>query len=315
MNRISRILSDPQKYLSPAHILNNVIGGRLFLIWRKLSPYIKSDRFFLVVYYRLALGKSLNLDNPIKFTEKIQWLKLHNRDPSYSKMVDKYQVRKIVSARIGESYLIPFLGIYNSFDEIDFHLLPEKFVLKTTHDSGNVIVCSDRNALDLHSSKAKLTKALRFNYFYYSREYPYKNAIPRIIAETFIETDTPELGLLDYKFFCFHGAPKFVLIVSNRGKETRNNFFDLDFNPLEVKVGFVASTLGIEKPENFSKMIDVAKELSKGLVHVRIDLYNVAGKIYFGEYTFHHNGGLTKFEDENEDIRLGEFINLNCLKK
>lgn len=311
MSRISRILSNPKKFLSPSHLLNNVIGGRLFLHWRKLSPFITSDRLYLKVYYRLAMGKPLNLDNPQTFTEKIQWLKLHNTAPLYSKMVDKYQVRQIVAAKIGESYLIPLLGVYNSFEEIKLEELPEKFVLKTTHDSGNVVVCTDKKALDWVSAKTKLTKALKVNYFYYSREYPYKNAIPRIVAESFIETDTPQLGLLDYKFFCFHGEPKFVLVVSSRGQETRNNFFDLDFKPFEVKGGFIPSDYEIQKPDNFQEMIKIAQELSKGLIHVRIDLYNIAGKIYFGEYTFHHNGGLTKFEDENEDVRWGNLIQIN----
>lgn len=310
MSRLKRILSNPSKFLHPNHILNSVIAGRLFLHWRKLSPIIKSDKFYLKVYYRLAMGRSLNLDNPKTFTEKIQWLKLHNTDPLYSKMVDKYQVRQIVAAKIGESYLIPLLGVYNSFEEIKLEELPEKFVLKTTHDSGSVVVCTDKKALDWLSAKTKLTKALKVNYFYYSREYPYKNAIPRIVAESFIESDTPQLGLLDYKFFCFHGEPKFVLVVSSRGQETRNNFFDMNFKPFQVKGGFIPSDYEIQKPDNFEQMIEIAKELSKGLIHVRIDLYNVAGKIYFGEYTFHHNGGLTQFEEVKEDLRWGDFINL-----
>ena len=313
MSRISSILSNPKKFLSPSHLLNNVIGGRLFLQWRKLSPFISSDRLYLKVYYRLAMGKPLNLDKPKTFTEKIQWLKLHNTDTLYSKMVDKYQVREIVAAKIGERYLIPLLGVYNSFDEIDFNLLPEKFVLKTTHDSGNVVVCSDKKDINLNSAKIKLTKALKVNYFYCSRDYPYKNAIPRIVAESFIETDTPQLGLLDFKFFCFYGEPKCVLVVSGRGDDTRNNFFNLEFKPFEVKGGFLPSNYEIQKPDNFEEMIKIAQELSKGLIHVRIDLYNILGKIYFGEYTFHHNGGLTKFEDENEDVRWGDMLQINYL--
>lgn len=310
MSTIERVLLEPSKYLHPYYILNNVIGGRLFLPWRRLSPYISSDRLFLKVYYRLAMGKPLNLENPKTFTEKIQWLKLHNTNPLFSKMVDKYQVRDVVKSLIGGEYLIPMLGVYDTFDNIDFDQLPDKFVLKTTHDSGNVFVCEDKNSFDYGGAKIKLTTALSKNYFFSSREYPYKNAIPRIIAETFIETDTPNLGMVDYKFFCFDGIPKFVLVVSGRGNSTSNNFYDLEFNPFEVKGGFGASNHQITKPDNFDSMIEIAKKLSEGLIHVRIDLYNIAGKIYFGEFTFHHNGGLTKFEDLNEDVRWGNFINL-----
>ena len=256
------------------------------------------------------MGKPLNLENPKTFTEKIQWLKLHNTNPLFSKMVDKYQVRDVVKSLIGGEYLIPMLGVYDTFDNIDFDQLPDKFVLKTTHDSGNVFVCEDKNSFDYGGAKIKLTTALSKNYFFSSREYPYKNAIPRIIAETFIETDTPNLGMVDYKFFCFDGIPKFVLVVSGRGNSTSNNFYDLEFNPFEVKGGFGASNHQITKPDNFDSMIEIAKKLSEGLIHVRIDLYNIAGKIYFGEFTFHHNGGLTKFEDLNEDVRWGNFINL-----
>lgn len=311
MNSFLRVLSNPSKYLHPNHIINKVIAGRLFLFWRKLSPFIKSDQMYLKVYYRLAMGKRLNLDNPKTFTEKIQWLKMHNTNPVYSKMVDKYQVREIVASKIGESYLIPLLGVYNSFEEIEFEELPEKFVLKTTHDSGNVVVCTNRKELDLNSARIKLTKALGVNYFYISREYPYKNVPPRIIAETYIVTDTPQLGMVDYKFFCFNGKPEFVLVVSGRGNEVRNNFYDLDFKPFEVKGGFISSDFEITKPKNFDKMIEKAKTLSKDLIHVRIDLYNIEGKIYFGEYTFHHNGGVSQFEEIKEDLRWGKLINLD----
>jgi len=311
MKRISRILSNPRKYFGFSYIVNKVIGGRLFLIWRKLSPFIPSDYLFLKVYYRLAIGRNLDLKNPNTFTEKIQWLKLHNTDLLYSKMVDKYQVREIVASKIGEEYLIPLLGVFNSFDEIDINQLPNQFVLKTTHDSGTVCVCNNKVVFNLNAYRQKFTSALSRNYFYYSREYPYKNAIPRIVAEEFLITDTPELGLVDYKFFCFNGEPKFLMVVSDRGSDTRNDFFDLEFNPMEVKSGFSPkSGFEILKPKNFEKMVQIAKILAKFLVFIRIDLYNIDGKIYFGEFTFHHNGGLTEFETKEEDLKWGELISL-----
>lgn len=310
MTRFSRILSDPQKYLSPSHIINNVVFGRLFLLWRRLSPFIPSDRLFLKVYYRLAMGKRLNLNNPQTFTEKIQWLKLHNTDPLYSKMVDKHQVRSIVADKIGNKYLIPLVGVYSSFDEIDVSSLPNKFVIKTTHDSGNVLVCTEKANFDFAEAKRRMEKALKSNYFYKSREYPYKNAVPRIIIEDFIESDTPELGLIDYKFFCFNGEPRILLVVSSRTGICRNDFFDMNFNPIDVHLGFERSETPIKRPTNFEEMISVAKLLSKGLVHVRIDLYNIKDKIYFGEYTFHHNGGLSVFKNKTDDIKWGDYIQI-----
>jgi len=312
MSRIKRILSEPLTYLNPTYIINNVIAGRLFLLWRQLSPFIKSDSLYLKVYYRLAIGRKLDLNNPKTFTEKIQWLKLHNTDLLFSKMVDKYQVREIIASKIGEEYLVPLLGVYNSFDEIELEKLPNQFVLKTTHDSGTVCLCNDKSKFNLENYRTKFTTALSRNYFYLSREYPYKNAIPRIVAEEFLITDTPELGLVDYKFFCFNGEPKFVMVVSDSRLETRNDFFDLEFNPMEVESGFSPkSEFEILIPQNFDKMVQIAKLLAQSLTFIRIDLYNINGKIYFGEYTFHHNGGVTQFDSYGEDLRWGKLIKLN----
>ncbi len=314
MNRLKRILSEPYIYLNPKYIVNNVISGRLFLLWRQLSPYIKSDELYLKVYYRLAIGRKLNLNNPKTFTEKIQWLKLHNRDPLYSKMVDKYSVRDIVSAKLGDEFLVPLLGVFDSFDDIEFNKLPASFVLKTTHDSGTVCVCTDKKAFKPENFRAIFTAALKRNYFYLSREYPYKYAVPRIIAEEYLVTDTPELGLVDYKFFCFDGEPKFVMVVGSWANETFNNFFDLNFNPIEFNSGFARKAdIDMTKPKNFGKMVEIARKLAGSLVFIRVDMYNIAGKIFFGEYTFHHNGGLSKFSTLQEDIYLGKLIRLNKL--
>ena len=153
MRRLNRILSDPRKYLSINHIVNNVIGGRLFLLWMRFSRWIPSDKFYLKVYYKLAMHEKLNLHNPITYTQKIQWLKLHNTNPVYSQMVDKFQVKTIIAKELGEDYLIPMLGVWDSFDDIDFQNLPEQFVLKTSHDSGNVVVCKDKSTFDFVKSR------------------------------------------------------------------------------------------------------------------------------------------------------------------
>lgn len=319
MSRISRILSEPKKYLSINYILNNVIGGRLFKYWRKLSPFIKSDRLFLKVYYRLAMGESLDLENPKSFTQKLQWLKLHNTNPLYSKMVDKYQVREIIKKKIGKKYLIPLLGVWDRIEDIDFKCLPDQFVLKTTHDSGNIIVCKDKSTFDKQKAALQLSKALKYNYFYKSREFPYKNAIPRIIAEKYM-FDESQAELIDYKFFCFHGQPKILLVVTNRGDNKRFSFFDMNFSPLPIETGVESAEIEINRPDNFNKMVEIAKQLSKDIIHVRIDLYNIEGKILFGEYTFHHGGGVDRFSSDKWNIKVGEMIylpdnNINSFKE
>lgn len=306
---IRKIIKSPQKYLSPLYILNILAFGRLFIIWRQMSRFITSDKLFLKVYYRLGMQERLNLKNPQSFTQKIQWLKLHNTNPFYSILVDKYEVRKVVAEKIGSGYLIPLLGVWSTYDDINFDNLPEQFVLKTTHDSGSVIVCTAKSLFDKSATRNKLNKALKRNYFYCSREFPYKNAVPRIIAEEFMY-DEHQKDLTDYKFFCFNGEPKILLLVTHIGSEKCNNYFDMDFNPLPFSTGFDRSKSEILQPSNLEEMVAVAKKLSSNLIHVRIDLYNINGKVYFGEYTFHHGGGLTKFIPSEWNKKLGDMIEL-----
>lgn len=314
MSRLQRILKSPGKYLSPKHIINNVISGRLFLIWRTLSVIIPSDRLFLKIYYRLAMHEKLDLKNPETFTQKIQWLKLHNTDPIYSQMVDKFEVRKIITKKLGEAFLIPLLGVWTNFDEIDFSTLPDQFVLKTTHDSGNVVICKNKSLLDVSNAKRKLSKALKRNYFYKSREYPYKNAIPRIIAEKYMVGDS-QSELVDYKFFCFNGEPKILLVVTDRSTGKSFNYFDIEFNPLPFSTGFDGMDITFLKPDNYLEMIEIARHLSKNIIHVRIDLYNIDGRIFFGEYTFHHGGGVDRFNLPEWNKQMGDLIILPSLSR
>jgi len=312
MGRLQRIINNPRKYLSINHIINNVIGGRLFILWMKISPLIKSDKFYIRVFYRLGMGKKLNIENPVTFTEKLQWLKLHNINPLYSRMVDKFRAREIVSGIIGEKYLVPLLGVWDKFEDINFKALPDEFVLKTTHDSGTVLICRDKTVFDFSYARQVLNKALKKNYFYKSREYPYKNAIPRIIAEKLLKPQN-QYGLNDYKFFCFNGKPEFLLVVTNEGNMKFNSWFDINFNPLPFNTGFPAPSNPPQKPENFTEMITIAEELSVNLLHIRIDLYNIDGKIYFGEFTFHHAGGLIKLDPPIWDKKLGELLSLTLI--
>lgn len=205
---------------------------------------------------------------------------------------------------------MPQLGVWNKFEEIDFELLPEKFVLKTTHDSGNVFVCTDKSKIDVGALSDKFNKALRTNYFYKGREYPYKGVVPRIIAEKYL-TDNKHEKLTDYKFFCFHGEPRMLQITQEIDSSIDVAYFDMQFNPLP----FTTKKTKIkhyryQKPECLEEMVAVVSKLSKGIIHVRVDLYCVSKKVYFGEFTFFNASGIINFYPENWDYKLGSLIEL-----
>jgi hypothetical protein len=256
------------------------------------------------------MRERLDFRNPITFNQKLQVLKLINHDPKYTLMVDKYEAREIVKKEIGESYLIPILGVWDTFNEIDFDKLPNQFVLKPTHNSGTVVICKDKSGFDLKAAKRKLNKALSINYYYAGREYPYKNVKPRIICEKYmIDPDGEELN--DYKFLCFNGEPKILFVASNRSIDVRFDFYDIELNRLPFTTGQHSfSKESITKIESFNEMVNIAKKLSKGFIHIRIDLYNIQGRIYFGEFTFHHNGGVVPFHPKDWDKKLGDLIRL-----
>lgn len=271
-----------------------------------------SDEDFLKKKYKIIFKKDLDLENPKSFTEKLQWLKLYNRKPEYTKMVCKYEAKKYVADLIGEEYIIPTLGVWDKFDDIDFDALPQQFVLKCTHDSGGLVVCKDKSKLDKAKAKAKIERCLKRNFFYYGREYHYKNVIPRIIAEQYME-DSETKELRDYKFFSFDGEVKAVFIATERGnsaKETKFDFFDADFNHLPFTNGHPNADVTPAKPKNFELMKELAGKLSVGIPQVRVDFYEVDGKVYFGELTFAHWSGLMPFEPEEWDYTFGSWITL-----
>lgn len=269
-----------------------------------------SDKRFLEWQYRRKMGRHLNLNNPKTYNEKLQWLKLNDRNPLYTKLVDKYSVREYVSKKLGEKYLIPLYGVWDSVEQIEWNRLPDQFVLKTTHDSGGVVICNDKSTFDYRSAQKKLKRHLSQNYYYPGREWPYKDVKPRIIAEKYM-VDQSGNELKDYKFFCFNGEPKLMFIASNRSIEPKFDFFDLNFNRLPIKQKYKNSkTKKIEKPDNFQEMIEVSAVLSKDLPHVRVDFYNINGQIYFGEMTFYHFSGFEKFNPEKYDEILGDWITL-----
>ena len=274
-----------------------------------------------VVYIRLAyfrrFKKFPDLKNPKTFNEKLQWLKLYNRKPEYTKMVDKYEAKKYVADIIGEEYIIPTLGVWDSFDEIDFDALPDKFVLKCTHDSGGLVICKDKSALDLEEAKKKIETSLKTNYYWHAREWPYKNVKPRIIAEKYME-DSETNELRDYKFFCFNGEVKALFIATDRAnpnEETKFDFFDAEFKHLPFTNGHPNAPKEPNKPQNFESMKELASKLSKSIPHLRVDFYEVDGKVYFGELTFSHWSGMMPFEPEEWDYKLGEYIDIQRILK
>lgn len=277
----------------------------------------ESDEEFLRRKFRENTGRELNLDNPQTYNEKMQWMKLYNRKPEYTQMVDKYGARQYVAEKLGEEYLIPLLGVWDSPDDIDFRALPNQLVLKCTHDCGGLVICRNKAKLNIPAAKKKLAISLRNNYFWVGREWPYKNVVPRIICEEYIEDkhgyredEDPTPTLNAYKFLCFHGEPKVVVYTTDKPPDIRQNYFDMDFKPLDMSIGYSLADYPIEKPINFEEMKECARKLSAGIPHVRVDLYSISGRIYLSEFTFFNWGGMANYKPEEWDRIMGGWIAL-----
>lgn len=270
------------------------------------------DKPYLQLMGWCRVGNGFNISKPHTFNEKLNWLKLYDRNPEYTTMVDKYAAKRYVADRIGDEYIIPTLGVWDRFEDIDFELLPDQFVLKCTHDSGGLVICRDKNKLDKATAKKKLEMSLQRDFFSLHREWPYKDVPRRIIAEQYME-DTKTEELRDYKFFCFDGVAKALFIATDRqkeGEEVKFDFFDMDFKHLDFKQGQPNAAVTPAKPETFDEMRQLAEKLSKGIPHLRVDFYEVNGKAYFGELTFSHFAGMVPFNPEAWDDTFGSWINL-----
>lgn len=273
--------------------------------------YLISDKTYVKAAYRLWHNKKLNLNNPTDFTEKLQWLKLYYRNPLCTLLVDKYRVKEWVANKIGKEYVVPLYGMWKSANDIDFSILPKQFVIKTNHDSKGLVICRNKDELNEEETKKKMKHCLEQNYYYCGREWPYKNVERCIIAEKYLE-DTQKSTLYDYKFFCFDGEPKLMYVVQGRNEdgETTADFFDMDYNHLELKMDHEMSSILPNKPLNFELMKIFAKKLSKGLPEVRVDFYETDGHLYFGEMTFFHSGGLAKITPDIWNKKMGSWIKL-----
>lgn len=269
-----------------------------------------SDERYLKMFYKGYQHRNLNLSNPRTFNEKLQWLKLYDRRPEYTEMSDKYLVRDYVKKKIGEKYLVPLLGVWEHVDEIDYDALPEQFVLKCNHDSGSVCVCKDKETFDFKSAKKKLKKALHTQYYWKSREWNYRNIKRKIVAESYLEND--ESGdLADYKYFCFDGEPQFIQVDISRFTNHVRNFYDCNWKFIDVEYGCKNDELKVlPKPKEHEEMIKLAKILSVGYPHVRVDFYVCKKQVFFGELTFHHGGGVMPIYPFQYDEQWGKLLNL-----
>lgn len=279
------------------------------LFWVPTSIYLK-------ILFKRKIGKKLDLKNPKTYSEKLQWLKVHDHNPLYNKLVDKYEVKPIVAKIIGDEYIIPTLGVYDDFDDIDFSKLPNQFVIKCTHDSGGIYICTDKKNMNIKEARDKINNSLNRNYYYRRREWPYKDVRPRIIIEKYV-VDNKDKELRDYKFFSFNGKVKLMFVASNRqgAGDTYFDFFDNNFKHLDIINGHPCAPKTPHCPKNFKLMIKLAEKLSKDLPHVRVDFYEINGKVFFGEMTFYHWSGMMPYEPEEWDKKIGDMLDLSKIAK
>lgn len=303
MNKIVKYIKRPSNIL-------------LYLMNKNFFKWIPDEKY-ITIKYKLEMNQKLNLKEPKTFNEKLQWLKLYDRKPEYTKMVDKYEAKKYVADIIGEEYIIPTLGVWDKFEDIDFTKLPNQFVLKPTHASGNVFICKNKDEIDYKKLKKTVQKWLKRNYYLVHREWPYKNVKPRIIAEQYMAT-YKQKELIDYKFFCFNGEPKFLYVsegLSNH-ENARISFVNMNYEKTEFyRKDYRPFDKLPNKPTNFDKMKELSKELSKNIPFIRVDFYEVNGQVYFGELTFFPCSGFIPFEPEEWDRKLGDMLKLPKEKK
>lgn len=304
MNKIVKAIKNPRQIF--IHLVWNLQIRGFFDSW--------DDEYYLKFIYWLNHGKKLNLDKPKTFNEKLQWLKLNDRNLNYTIMVDKYKVKEYVANIIGSEYIIPTLGVWEQFDDIDFELLPNQFVLKCTHDSGGVVICKNKNKLDINQARKIIEKSLNTNYYLYGREWPYKNVKPRIIAEVFMSNENKTSDeLSDYKVHCFNGEPKLILVCTERHAKSglKEDFYNIEWRHLDMaRPKHLNSAKRQKKPKNYQKMLKISKILANNIPFSRIDFYEVEGKLYFGEITLYPASGLSGFIPKEWDTILGDWIEL-----
>ena len=289
---------------------NNVIKRWLIPIVDRLV-YVFPDKLCLHLQFWCRMGYRLDLERPKTFNEKLQWLKLYDRNSLYTKLVDKYDVKEYIASRIGESYIIPTIGVWNSCEQINWNSLPNQFVMKTTHDGGSagVFICKDKRRINIDNVCRQMTRSLKHSIYRVFREWPYRNIQPRIIAEKYMEQSDGS-PLTDYKFFCFNGSPKF-LYVRTPGAKPTVNYMTLNWEKAPFRRSDCEpSDIIPEKPSQFDTMVKIATDLSKDIPFVRVDLYEINHRVYFSELTFYPSSGLTSFVPQEWDYKLGDLLQL-----
>lgn len=274
------------------------------------------DELIIRIKFLIKMHKRLNLKAPSTFNEKLQWLKLHDRRPEYSRMVDKVEAKKWAEEILGPGHIIPDIAVYDSIREVPWESLPERFVMKCAHDSGGVAVCGNRAAFDVRKARRRLSRRSRKNYYHITQEWPYKSVRPRILVEEFLSDGDPG-GLRDYKFFCFGGRVHSVMICVDRGiGDPKFYFFDREWNLLRLNIRGKQAPEGftVSKPEGIDEMFSFAERLSAGIPFARVDLYNVSGKIYFGELTLYPKSGYDSNLLPETDVLFGSLLSLDSLQ-
>ena len=268
------------------------------------------DELYVRICYRILMGKRLELDPPRTFNEKLQWLKLHDRRPEQTRWVDKYEVRKFVADLVGEEHLFPLLGVWDRAEDVDWAKLPDRFVLKCTHDSGGTVICPDKRRFAARAARRKLAACLKQNYYWAGREWAYKCVRPRIIAEP-LRVDDSGTELKDYKFFCFDGEPRLIQVDFDRFSGHKRNLYDLDWRYQPFQILFPTDPgRVIPRPDNLDEILAFVRKITPKVPFMRTDLYLIGKRIYFGEFTLHHGGGAEKFTPETYDETLGTWIRL-----
>lgn len=299
INKIKKFLGDPY------YVLGNYM--------MKHCPKLMPDRYFLKVKWKRCMGYELALDCPETFNEKLQWLKLYDRKPIYTTMVDKLRAKQWIADRIGEQYVIPTLAVYDSVDKIDLDMLPDKFVLKCNHDCGSVVICKDKSTFDIDLAKKKLGEALKKNYYWNSREWPYKNVKRCVFAEKYLEEQGMEAPA-DYKFYCFAGEPRLFYVTSDKGGDlpVRQDFFDIKGSHLEIQDKHYSNNPKMvpNLPMDLAEMVVLCRQLSDGIPHLRVDFYELNKTIYIGELTLYEAAGFCEFKPDKYNKILGDWIKL-----
>ena len=277
----------------------------------KTRPHWMSDKYFIKVYWKQMMGYSLDLKHPRTFNEKLQWIKLYDRNPIYTDLVDKLKVKDWVAERIGREHVIPTLAVYDRVEDIHLEDLPEQFVLKCNHDSGGVVICKDKMSFDFESTKRRLKKSFEHNFYWDYREWAYKNVERKVFAEQYIQDATIKDDLMDYKVFNFGGEPKIIQVDFDRFKCHKRNIYDTAWNYIEARIQYPNDPNKlVEKPKALGEMFSFAQKLSGSFPQVRTDFYLVDNKIYFGEMTFYHGGGTESFYPYELGIQMGDWIQL-----